>query len=178
MFIGPSGKIFDQLTNSCGISRNEIYLTNLVKCFLPNCRKPRTDEIETCNSLYLSQEIELAKPEIIVTLGFHVTKFILNEYKLYVPNRIGFKSLFGNLFVSQNTKIIPLHHPATVVQKSKSYDSLEKEYQILKTIQHSCNLIGTCFKFNEYKQGLLPVGFAEKYCFGNWLSCQYKKRTE
>ena len=57
MFIGPSGKVLDELLYKSNIDRKEIYMTNLVKCMLPGYRKPKADEIEAC-SWYLDQEIE------------------------------------------------------------------------------------------------------------------------
>jgi len=97
MFVGPSGKIFNQLLYSLGLNRNEIYLTNLIKCFLPKCRKPRHDEMEICYTHFLKHEIDLVKPEIIVTLGFHVTRFIFELYELPIPNKHEIKSIFGQL---------------------------------------------------------------------------------
>ena len=173
MLIGPSGKVFDQLLSSVQLSRSEIYITNLIKCFLPKCRKPRQDEIETCYELYLKKEIELVKPEIIVTLGYHVTKFIFKLYNLKVPNKIGFKTTFGKLFTAKNQKIIPLRHPATVVHKSSSIKKLKIEYSILKTLQTECIHIKTCIMFRKYRDGLLSIDFSNRYCHGNWVECKH-----
>ncbi len=57
MFIGPSGKIFDRLLQNAEIQRPDIYITNLIKCYLPKCRRPSKNEIEQC-SAYLDQEID------------------------------------------------------------------------------------------------------------------------
>ena len=58
MFIGPSGKVLDELLQMSGVDRREIYMTNLVKCMLPKYRKPKQDEIDICSD-YLDREIEL-----------------------------------------------------------------------------------------------------------------------
>lgn len=173
ILIGPSGKIFDQLVSFVGLSRNEIFITNLLKCFLPKCRRPRRDEMETCYELYLKKEIELVKPEIIVLLGYHVTKFFFRMYNLKVPNKFNFKSCFGNLYIAKNKKIISLRHPATVVHKSKPINKLQEEYKILKTIQNHCRFIKNCSQFNKYESGLVPIDFVEQYCFGNWEKCTF-----
>ncbi len=52
MFIGPSGKILNELLESAGIKRKEVYMTNLIKCMLPNYRKPKQDEIKTCSNTW------------------------------------------------------------------------------------------------------------------------------
>jgi len=166
MFIGPSGKVFDDLLSHVGLKRSSIYMSNLIKCFLPKCRKPHQDEIETCYKLYLKKEIDLVKPEIIVTLGYHVTK-------LNVPNSIGFKSTFGKLFVAKNKKIVPLRHPSIVVHNSSNIEKLKKEYEILKTLQSVCTLTDKCSKFIEYKKGLVPVDYINLNCFGDWSKCEY-----
>ena len=61
MFIGPSGKILDEILKEVNINRREIYMTNLIKCMLPKYRKPKQDEIEICSD-YLDKEIELINP--------------------------------------------------------------------------------------------------------------------
>ena len=173
ILVGPSGKIFDSLVESVGMQRSEIYITNLLKCFLPRCRKPRHDEMETCYNLYLKKEIEVVKPEIIVTLGFHVTRFILGIYNISVPNKLEIKSVFGNLYFAKNQKILPLRHPATVVHKSKSNESLIKDFQILKTLQYICPKHKNCFVPIKFRQGLLPEDYLEIFCYGNWKNCKY-----
>ena len=69
MFIGPSGKVLDELLKTIRIDRKEIYMTNLIKCMLPKNRKPKFDEIGAC-SRYLDREIELIDPDILAPLGY------------------------------------------------------------------------------------------------------------
>jgi len=171
--IGPSGKVFDKLLKNLEFKRDEIYITNLVKCFLPKCRKPRTDEIKTCYNLYLQKEIEIVKPEIIITMGYHVSKFIFWIYGLQVPTRIGFREAFGKLHVSKNKKIVPVRHPATVVHKSKQYTKLVKDYSILRTLKSGCPLLNNCNQFKMYKKGLLPIDYTKENCYGNWKECTF-----
>jgi DNA polymerase len=173
MLIGPSGKVFDDLMHQIGLQRDEVYITNLLKCFLPKCRKPRTDEVNTCYNLYLKKEIEIVKPEIIITLGYHVSKFIFKIYGLKVPTRISFREAFGTLYVSKNKKIVPVRHPATVVHKSKQFAKLVQDYSILKTLQIKCPLIDKCIQHKQFNKGLLPNYFVKANCFGDWLSCKF-----
>ncbi|MEE4196224.1 MAG: uracil-DNA glycosylase [Bacteroidales bacterium] len=172
MLIGPSGQIFDQILGSLGINRHEVYLTNLLKCFLPRCRKPRQDEMNTCYIHYLKKEIALVKPEFIVTLGYHVTKYLFNQFELKQPNKISFQTTFGELFSSQNRKIIPLRHPATVVHNSIKLKQLINEYEILNTIQTLCPYFYQCIIPENYKNGLTPKNLLDKFCHGNWKQCK------
>lgn len=171
MLIGPSGKVFDKLLHSADLKRENIYITNLLKCFLPNCRKPRRDEMKVCYQIYLQNEIEMVKPEIIVTLGYHVTKFIFSQNGLKVPNKIEFRTTFGQLFTAKNRRIIPLRHPATVVHNSTNLKKLSDEYAILKTLQTKCRYFNQCIIPKKYKNGLIPKDLLDKFCHGNWRSC-------
>jgi len=171
MFIGPSGKVFDKLIHLVDLKRENIYVTNLLKCFLPNCRKPKRDEMNICYQRYLQKEIELVKPEIMVTLGYHVTKFIFSQNGLKVPNKIEFKSTFGQLFTAKNRKIVPLRHPATVVHNSTNLKKLIDEYAILKTLQSKCTYFDQCIIPQKYKIGLIPKDLLDKFCHGNWKRC-------
>jgi DNA polymerase len=173
LLIGPSGKVFDELMRQVGLQRHEIYITNLLKCFLPKCRKPKSDEIHTCYNLYLKNEIEIVKPEIIITLGYHVSKFIFKMYDLNVPKRIGFREAFGKLHVSKNKKIVPVRHPATVVHESKQFSKLVQDYSILKTLRTKCPFINECNTHKQFIKGLLPIYFVKVNCFGDWKKCVF-----
>jgi len=172
MLVGPSGKIFDDLLDYIELKRNEIYLTNLLKCFLPKCMKPKQDEMEICFNLYLKREIELVKPEVIVTLGFHVTRFIFQQYNLPVPNKFEIKTIFGKINFAKNQKILPLKHPATVVHRSKSLENLKKEYKILKILLNPCSKLKECKVPKQFEKGLIPDDHIQLYCYGNWMNCK------
>ena len=77
MFLGPSGKVLNDLLKELDLRREEFYMTNLLKCILPKSRKPRADEIETCSTLYLLKEIEYINPKVLITLGYHATKTLM-----------------------------------------------------------------------------------------------------
>jgi DNA polymerase len=176
ILIGPSGKVFDELLKEINIERNEIYVTNLVKCFLPKCRKPRHDEIEICYNHFLRNEIEIVKPEIIVTLGFHVTRFIFELFGLPVPDKFEIKEVFGKLQYVKSQKILPLKHPATVVHKSKSFEDLLTDYKILKTLLIPCPKHDECEIPKKYKTGLITQDYLEQFCYGNWVDCTIFKK--
>jgi DNA polymerase len=124
-----------------------------------------------CYQKYLQKEIELVKPEIIVTLGYHVTKFIFSQNGLKAPNKIEFKTTFGQLFTAKNRKIVPLRHPATVVHNSTNLKKLSIEYTILKTLQSKCTYFDQCILPEKYKNGLITKDLLDKFCHGNWKQC-------
>ncbi len=180
MFLGPSGEVLNRLLRDVGFSREEVYMTNLLKCFLPNCRKPRNDEIEACR-IYLDQEIALVNPWLLVPLGYHPTKNILQKYGLAVPNRHDFPGLFGRLMLAGRRKILPLRHPATVVHQSARYDQLKANYKKLHVMAQTCKWYEVCPMRHFYEQGRLNKYWIDRYCHGDWESCvrfQMEERNE
>ena len=171
MFIGPSGRVLDRLFDRIGLQREGIYMTNLLKCFLPNCRKPRQDEIEACH-VYLSREIKTVNPDILVPLGYHPTKAIFHRYGLQIPNKHHFPELFGQLKVSGSQKILPLRHPATVVHQSAAFDQLLTNYRKLEVVGKVCKWYDQCPVPRFYEQGKLNKKWIDLYCRGDWESCK------
>jgi DNA polymerase len=68
-FVGAAGKFLDQLLEQAGVTRADVWITNVVKCRPPGNRDPLPDEVETCTSNYLQHQIRIVNPSIIVTLG-------------------------------------------------------------------------------------------------------------
>jgi len=102
-FVGRAGELLEELLESVDLERDEVFITNVVKCRPPNNRDPRKDEIKTCNP-YLQKQISLIEPEVIVTLGNHATETL-------VGNR-GMKKIHGKRFEYEGFKLIPMYHPA------------------------------------------------------------------
>ncbi len=137
MFIGPSGKVLDELLLISNIDRKEVYMTNLVKCMLPNYRKPKHDEIETC-SHYLDKEIELINPEILAPLGYYAVRYIFEKYAIALPPKAEYHKILGDVFLSGDRKIIPLQHPASVLYNPSMKDTLIKTYHNMKIVLENC----------------------------------------
>lgn len=134
MFVGPSGQVFEKLIHEAGISREMIYMTNLIKCMLPGNRQPKLNEIEICGQ-YLDDEISIIHPEVIVPLGQHAARAVLTKFSSdptssYDRNT---KVLFGKLLSLKGQKIYPLSHPAALLYNpSYKVDTIVK-YKKLKT---------------------------------------------
>ena len=69
-FVGPAGKFLEELLATIDLTREEVYITNIIKCRPPGNRDPLPEEVQACNS-WMEQQIELLAPELIVTLGRH-----------------------------------------------------------------------------------------------------------
>jgi uracil-DNA glycosylase len=180
MFIGPSGKILDELLEEAGVSRSEIYITNLIKCMLPGYRKPKQDEIDTC-SQYLDKEIELINPAFVVPLGYYATRYISGKYGIPVLPKPEFNSVYSRIFLTYSRKVFPLQHPAAILHNDSVRGELIKNYRKLKVLSLDCKWRNVCPMGRFYKRGLLNKKWIELYCKGDWESCvryQMEERGE
>jgi uracil-DNA glycosylase family 4 len=171
MFIGPSGKKFDELLQEADVNRQEIYVTNLVKCMLPNYRKPKQDEIEAC-AQHLTEEIRLINPSVIATLGYHSTKYIFHNYQIQLPNaKQKFSDLYGNLLLADNRKILPLRHPAALLYNDSISGEMTENYRKLKTLMVDCKWFSCCPMKRFFEEGRIQKRWIELYCKGDWKNC-------
>jgi len=178
MFVGPTGKALDELLGELGIERNNLYLTNLVKCMLPNYRKPKQEEINTCSE-YLDREIELIDPEIISPLGFYATRYILNKHNYTVPEKKeDLENLYGKLLLTQKKKIYPLTHPTALVFDTQDKKRIKKNYSKLKVLLSECKWYPVCPMKRFYEISILESKLVELYCKGDWESCVRYKMEE
>jgi len=131
MFIGPSGMVLNEMLGRIEMDRKDIYMSNLIKCLLPNNRKPKSDEIETC-SRFLEREIEAVKSEILVPLGYYATRYIFGKYGIPSPSKSEFHSVYGDIFVAGNQEIIPIQHPAALLHSPSLREEMIKNYNNLR----------------------------------------------
>lgn len=104
-FVGRSGKLLDQLLeDEVGVTRDRVYIANVVKCRPPNNRDPERDEIETCRP-YLEQQLELIDPKVVVTLGNFAAQLLLRT-------KDGITKLRGRSYPFRNGVLVPTLHPA------------------------------------------------------------------
>ncbi|MCO6041229.1 MULTISPECIES: type-4 uracil-DNA glycosylase [Thermococcus] len=131
-FVGRAGKVLDELLESIGLRREEVYITNVVKCRPPNNRDPTEEEIKAC-SPYLDKQIDIIRPKVIVPLGRHSMAYILKKFG-FEPEPISkmhgkvleARTLFGKIV------IMPMYHPAVALYKPQLREELEKDFKKLK----------------------------------------------
>ena len=171
MFIGPSGQVLDKLLNAAGINRNLVFMTNLVKCMLPKNRKPKMDEIEAC-SQYLDDEINIIHPEVIVPLGYYAARTVLTKYHAGPPAaRKDFSKIYGKLVFSDDQKILPLPHPASLLYNPSFETATIEKYKKLQILLHDCKWFSVCPMKRFYETGRLERKWIELYCKGDWRNC-------
>ena len=131
-FVGAAGKLLTELLNDISLSREEVFITNVVKCRPPNNRDPREDEIKACSS-FLERQIEIIDPDIIVTLGRHSTRYILGRagYKVDSIMRVRGRE-FEILLEGRKRKVLPMLHPAAALYNPRLKNLLEEDFRKLR----------------------------------------------
>ncbi|MDR1137271.1 MAG: uracil-DNA glycosylase [Synergistaceae bacterium] len=109
-FIGRAGQLLTQILSAVGIDRNDVYITNVVKCRPPGNRLPMSEEEAACD-IFLQTQILLIKPAIMVLLGSTPTKWILKT-------TTGISKLRGRWFDWRGIAVMPMFHPSYLLRYS------------------------------------------------------------
>ena len=121
-FVGPAGQFLNELLASVGLQRQDVFITNMVKCRPPNNRDPFPGEIASC-SHYLEEQIALIQPRVIIPLGRHaLAKWFPNESISKVrarPRQVGGFTVF------------PLYHPAAALHNPALRETIERDFQTM-----------------------------------------------
>ncbi|GJL55415.1 MAG: uracil-DNA glycosylase [Nitrospirales bacterium] len=125
-FVGAAGKLLTELLESVGLSRQEIYIANVVKCRPPNNRDPQPDEIETCQP-FLLQQIKLINPQLVCSLGNFATQTLLGQ-------KVGITKVRGRTFQRPDFTLFPLLHPAAALHQGNLRTPLKEDFQKLKHV--------------------------------------------
>src|SRR4030042_684458 len=107
-FVGKAGQLLTKIIESINLSREEVYIANIVKCRPPQNRNPEPDEIQSCNP-FLMNQIRVIQPRIICALGtFAAHTLLTTDTKI--------SQLRGKLFDLEGIKVIPTYHPAFLLR--------------------------------------------------------------
>jgi len=133
-FCGAAGRVLDELLDSIAVKREEVFITNILKCRPPNNREPKMEEIKACTP-YLERQIKIIRPKVICTLGNYSTAYIFEKYGL--KDRLqGISKIHGKVFEARNlfesVKIISLYHPAVATYNPNMKEILKKDFKILE----------------------------------------------
>jgi uracil-DNA glycosylase family 4 len=109
-FVGRAGQLLDKIIAACGLKRDEVFIGNILKCRPPENREPRPDEIVNCLP-YLQRQIEAINPDVIVALGAHAAKTLLNTVKSIGQMRGQFQEYYAGIG-RLPIKLMPTFHPA------------------------------------------------------------------
>lgn len=132
-FVGRAGSILDELLESIGITRKDVFIANVLKCRPPGNRDPQSEEIDTCKK-YLFKQIEIIDPEIICTMGKYSTQLILDT-------KDGITGLRGKVFEKDGIMILPINHPAAVLYNPSRMEILKNDFARIKRLLDSGNKV-------------------------------------
>ncbi|MCP9451259.1 MAG: uracil-DNA glycosylase [Nitrospira sp.] len=123
-FVGAAGKLLNDLLASAGLSREQIYIANVIKCRPPNNRDPEPDEVETCKP-FLLQQIQLIRPQLVCSLGNWATQTLLER-------KVGITRVKAQPFYLKDFVLFPLLHPAAALHQGALLAPLKEDFKKLK----------------------------------------------
>lgn len=145
-FVGRAGQLLDKLILSVGWKREDVYITNIVKRRPPGNRDPLPEEIEAY-APYLTRQIEIINPSVIVPLGRFAMKYFLPEAKISRDQ--------GKLFKLGERYIYPLFHPAAALRGTGTLNALTESFtklpDVLKKLDSLAEVVPMEDKKDEQK---------------------------
>jgi len=121
-FVGNAGKFLNELLELGGLKREDVFITNVVKCRPPGNRDPMPDEIAAC-APYLERQISAINPDVIVTLG----RFSMSRW--FPGERIS--KIHGQPKRSDGRLIVPMYHPAAALHQAALRGAIEDDFKKL-----------------------------------------------
>ena len=127
-FVGAAGKLLDELLAEIGISREEVYIANVLKCRPPGNRDPRQEEIDSCKG-YLREQIRMISPRVVMTLGNFATKLLLRT-------DTGITRLRGQRFNWWlGSVLVPTFHPAAALRgRPQVREQMKADFESVRQI--------------------------------------------
>jgi uracil-DNA glycosylase family 4 len=107
-FVGRSGQKLTQIIEAIGLTREDVYIANVIKCRPPDNRNPEPDEVEQCEP-FLFRQVDIIKPKVIVTLGTFAAKSLLRSTE-------SISRLRGRVYEYRGAKLVPTFHPAFLLR--------------------------------------------------------------
>ena len=119
-FVGAAGKYLTKLLALINLTREDVFIANVVKCRPPENRDPLPEEVETCTTNYLFRQIELIRPKVIVTLGRH-------SMNRFVPGKT-ISVDHGKPFRVKDQVYYPIYHPAAALYRGALRKDIEADF--------------------------------------------------
>lgn len=130
-FVGKAGQLLTEMLRAIDLDRDEVFITNVVKCRPPDNCEPKAIEVETCKA-YLLQQLASIKPKIILALGHVAAQTLLNTDESMAELR-------GKIHTLNDTPVVVVYHPAyllrSLLDKRKAWADLKLAMQTVKNIK-------------------------------------------
>ena len=128
-FIGAAGKLLTELLASINLRREDVYITNIVKCRPPNNRQPRKDEAAACRP-YLDRQLALIQPKVICPMGNSAIQSLLGSDESVTK-------LHGMPIEVDSVTYFPLYHPAAALYTLSLRKVMEEDFKKLRALLDS-----------------------------------------
>ena len=119
-FVGPAGKLLDTLLARIGLSRGDVYITNVLKCRPPQNRDPMPNEAEAC-APYLNWQLKLVEPKVVIVLGRHALERLL-------PGHGPISRVHGQLVERGGINYVAVYHPAAALHNGSLVNDLQADF--------------------------------------------------
>ena len=106
--LGVAGDLFTEMLRAINLSREDVFITNIIKCMTPNNRAPHTNELQHCNG-YIQRQIQLIKPKIIIAVGHVAAQVLLNKHATL-------SELKKSTHEVNNIPLVIINHPAYLLR--------------------------------------------------------------
>jgi DNA polymerase len=128
-FVGAAGKLLTELLQSVQMRREDVYITNTVKCRPPNNRPPRKDESAACRP-YLNRQISIIAPRVICPMGNSAIRALFDSEESVTE-------LHGIPFEKQSMTYFPMYHPAAALYTFSLRKTMEEDFRKLRALLDS-----------------------------------------
>ncbi len=132
-FVGASGKLLSEMLEEINLKREDVFITNIVKCRPPQNRDPQDDEVEICTKFYLWKQLEFINPVLVATLGRHsMYRFLPKNFKISEVH--GKPKKIINKKIGKKFNFLPLYHPAAALYNGGLREILKKDFKKIPKI--------------------------------------------
>lgn len=146
-FVGKAGQLLTKILSAAGISRKEVYITNIVKCRPPENREPAPEEMIVCDQ-HLQAQIMLIEPALIVLLGNTPSRWILKTSE-------GITKIRGKWFEWKGIPVMPMFHPSYLLRNASSKEGSPKHltWQDIQEVKKQWDSVRNTGKTDSLKFG-------------------------
>ncbi|MEM2007046.1 MAG: uracil-DNA glycosylase [Sulfolobales archaeon] len=154
-FVGAAGRLLDKLIEGAGFKREDLFITNVVKCRPPNNREPKLDELVTC-SYFTDRIIAIVDPRTIVALGNYAGYYL---FELKGGTKwAGVTKTRGRVYrlpiLGAQRAVIPTYHPAAALYNPQLYEAIRADFELLKTVASVGKGLEGLLKFTKSRGGV------------------------
>lgn len=125
-FVGRAGQLLTKIIESIGLSRDDVYIANVIKCRPPQNRNPEPDEVERCEP-FLFRQIDIVRPHVIVALGKFAAQALLRTLD-------PISRLRGRVFDYRGSRLVPTFHPAYLLRNPASKREVWEDMKLVKRL--------------------------------------------